>query len=114
MGSESGDESDFSTTDDDKTDTMKIYTENEWGNEDAISEPPTGKNLKSKHEMFAVAATKLKQIYRKISVKTVGDNTIHVTNVERKGTATETTVDIEDISGKGKVLLTYWGPNKKN
>ena len=69
--------------------------------------------MKSKHEMFAVAATKLKQIYRKNSIKTVGDNTIHVTTVERKGTATEATVEIEDSKGKGKILLTYWGPNKK-
>ena len=63
--------------------------------------------------MFAVAVTKLTQIYRKNSLKTVGDNTIHVTTVERKGTATEATVEIEDIKGNGKVLLTYWGPNKK-
>ena len=83
------------------------------GNEDTISEPPIGRNMKSKHEMFAVAASKLNQIYRKNSVKTVGDNTIHVTNVKRKGTATESTVDIEDTKGKGKILLTYWGPNKK-
>ena len=69
--------------------------------------------MKSKHEMFAVAATKLKQVNRKNSVKTIGESTIHVTNVERKGTATEAAIDIEDKSGKGKILLTYWGPNKK-
>ena len=44
---------------------MSIYKENEWGNEESISEPPIGKNMKSKHEMFAVAATKLKQVNRK-------------------------------------------------
>ena len=60
--------------------------------------------------MFAVAVTKLTQIYRKNSLKTVGDNTIHVTTVERKSTATEATVEIEDIKGKGKILLTCWGP----
>ena len=63
--------------------------------------------------MFAVAAIKLKKLYRKNSIKTIGENTIHVSDVERKGTATEATVELEDETGKGKVLLTFWGPNKK-
>ena len=112
---ESSEDSDNSldSTDDETKVSTSIYKENEWGNEDIISEPQIGRNLKSKHDMFAVAATKLKQVYRKNSVKTIGDNTIHVTDVERKGTATEAIVVIEDKHGKGKILLTYWGPNKK-
>ena len=71
------------------------------GNEDQISEPQIGNNMKSKNAMFDVAATKLKQVYRQNSVKVIGESTIHVTNVERKGTATEATIDIEDNNGKG-------------
>ena len=112
---ESSEDDDYSIdSTNDKTEvSTNIYKENEWGNEDQISEPPIGKNMKSKNAMFAVAATKLKQVYRKNSVKVIGESTIHVTNVERKGTATEATIDIEDKNGKGKILLTYWGPNKK-
>ena len=98
----------------DNTNSQVIYKEHEWGNEEMISEPPIGKNFKSKNEMFAVAAIKLKKLYRKNSIKTIGENTIHVSDVERKGTATEATVELEDETGKGKVLLTFWGPNKKN
>ena len=65
---ESSDESDDECSSDSKT-PQAIYKEHEWGNEDSISEPPTGQNFKSKNEMFAVAATKLKKVYRKIQSK---------------------------------------------
>ena len=59
--------------------------------------------------MFAVSATKLKKLYRKNSIKTIGDNTIHVSDVERKGTAPEATIELEDVNGKGKVLFDILG-----
>ena len=97
LNESSEDDDDSIDSTNDKTEvSTNIYNEHEWGNEDQISEPPIGKNMKSKNEMFAVAATKLKQVYRKNSVKTIGESIIHVTNVERKGTATEATIDIED------------------
>ena len=110
--SDSSDSSDDDSITDCNTSNM-LYKENEWGNEELISQPPIGRNFKSKNEMFAVAATKLKKLYRKNSIKIVGENTIHVMEVERKGTAIEATVQIEDKDEKGKVLLTFWGPNKK-
>ena len=35
------------------------------GNEDQISEPQIGNNMKSTNAMFDIAATKLKRVYRK-------------------------------------------------
>ena len=111
--SDSSDDSSDDESTNDNTNSQIIYKEDEWGNEENISEPPIGRNFKSKHEMFAVSATKLKKLYRKNSIKIVGENTIHVVEVERKGTSIEATVQIEDKGEKGQIRLTFWGPNKK-
>ena len=81
--SESIDSSYDDSTNDDKT-CQIIYKEHEWGNEEIISEAPIGTNFKSKHEMFAVAATNLKWLYRKNGIKIGAENTINVVKVERK------------------------------
>ena len=45
---ESSDESDDECSSDNKT-PQAIFKEHEWGNEDSISEPPTGQHFKSKN-----------------------------------------------------------------
>ena len=109
---ESDNQSDDESDDEEAKTSKVIYSEKEWGHDDTSSEP-SGKNLKSKQETFAEATNRLKKIYRKNSVKSLGNKTIHVVNVQRKGTGTETEIDIEDSDGKGKIALKFWGPNKK-
>ena len=88
-----------------------MYTEKKWGQDDANPEP-SGVNFKSKLTAFSKSVEKLKKVFRKGSMKKIGNTTVHVLNVERVGTATEALIHISDKNGKGVVSLKYWGPNK--
>ena len=62
---------------------------------------------------FEKSSEALKKIFRKGSIKIVGETESHVQEVKRKGTGTEVTVNIKDTNGEGEVVLRFWGPNKK-
>ena len=52
-------------------------------------------------------------MFRKGSVRKIGDTKVHAEDVKRKGTGTELKLRVTDPSGEGHVVLTIWAPNKK-
>ena len=88
------------------------FTEKHWGTDENAN--PAGINFKSKKSDFKKSVDKLKKVFRKGSVKSIGKTSIHVEDVKRKSTLTEVKINITDPEGEGDVILSIWSPNKKN
>ena len=89
-----------------------LFTEKQWGNDGDTSDP-AGINFKSKLPEFKKSVVTLKKIFRKGSVRVIGETKIYAEEVKRKGTGTEVIINITDLEGEGEVVLSFWNPNKK-
>ena len=55
----------------------------------------------------------MKKVFWKGSIKSVGKTSIQVQEVKRKGTLTESKVNVTDPEGEADVILSIWSPDKK-
>ena len=89
-----------------------LYTKKQWG-DDEDNPDPAGINFKSKLSAFKKCADKLKKVFRKGSIRKIGDTIAMVEEVKRKGSGTEYKIKVTDPGGEGEVMLSIWEPNKK-